>query len=154
MPTIAKILELAVKEQIVSHFTKHNLFSENQSAYIKGRSTVTALHNITDKWLNNINNGLINATCSLDLAKGFDTLSHPILLYKLHHYGIQNSALKWFESYLTNQKQMVKCNDKLSKICNINIGVPQGSILGPILFIICMNDLPSALGNISFEILR
>ena len=54
LPTIAKILELAVKEQIVSHFTKHNLFSENQSAYIKGRSTVTALHNITDKWLNNI----------------------------------------------------------------------------------------------------
>ena len=123
------------------------LLSEHQSAYLKGKSTITALHNIVNEWLKNINNGLINAVCALDLSKGFDSLSHNILLYKLAKYGIQDKALNWFRSYLQNRKQHVKCNGNLSKCTNINTGIPQGSILGPFLFLIYMNDLSFNIGK-------
>ena len=147
LPTISKILESAVKEQVLGYFISNDLLSEHQSAYLKGKSTITALHYIVNEWLKNINNGLINAVCALDLSKGFDSLSHNILLYKLAKYGIQDKALNWFRSYLQNRKQHVKCNGNLSKCTNINTGIPQGSILGPFLFLIYMNDLPFNIGK-------
>ena len=116
LATISKILEGAVKEQILDYFISKDLLSEHQSAYLKGKSTITALTNIVYEWLKNINKGLINAVCALDLSKGFDSLCHNILLYKLAKYGIQDKALNWFRSYLLNRKQYVKCNGDLSKM--------------------------------------
>ena len=130
-----------MKEQLLTHLTEQHLLSKNQFAYIKGRSTETALHKIIDNWLNNIGNGKITGACFLDLSKCFDTVSHSILLEKLPNYGIIDSELNWFKSYLTDRQQLVKCNGKLSKLMNLSTGIPQGTILGPILFVLYANDI-------------
>jgi len=83
----------------------------------------------------------------LYLSKAFDTIDHKILLAKLEHYGIRGLALNWFESYLKGRKQFVNFNGHCSKMYDLICGVPQGSVLGPILFIIYTNDFPNCLKN-------
>ena len=106
-----KIMEKAVKIQIVNYFTENNLFCKEQSAYLKFHSTSTALHDLVDNWLSNIENANINTTVILDLTKGFDIVSHEIMLYKLEKYGIINTAVEWFSSNLSDRTQRVKCNN-------------------------------------------
>ena len=86
----------------------------------------------------------------LDLSMAFDTLDHNVLLSKLDYYGIKDIALDWFKSYLTNRTQYVDCNGISSSIRKIETGVPQGSILGPLLFIIYMNDIHTVSNNLNF----
>ena len=81
----------------------------------------------------------------LDLSKAFDTIDYGILLAKLFHYGIRSVPYDWFKSYLTNRQQQVMCQNVLSNVKYINIGVPQGSILGPLLFFIYVNDFPQCI---------
>ena len=108
-------------------------------------SSVTALLEATDNWAFNIDRGDVNSVFVLDLKKAFDTVEHDILLSKMNLYGIQGITLDWFRSYLINRTLKCLFNGSLSRICSVKCGVPQGTILGPLLFLIYINDLPNCL---------
>ena len=108
-------------------------------------STCTAQLFATDVWLRNMDKGLLTGNVFIDLKKAFDTVDHSTLLRKLCYYGIQGKSLSWFESYLANRRQQCYVNGVLSNEGHVNCGVPQGSILGPLLFLIYVNDFPNYL---------
>ena len=112
----------------------HNILSKHQFGFRESFSTELALIDIHEKLLSNLDNGLNSCAIFLDLAKAFDSVSHDILLRKLEKYGVRGLPLKLFTSYLSNRKQIVKLNETTSSLLNILYGVPQGSILGPLLF--------------------
>ena len=141
--TISKIFETVIKDQIVSYLNVNNIISPDQSAYLCGRSTQTALHSIINELSGNMDKGYVNAICTLDMAKGFDTVSHDILIHKLSFYGFSVASCNFFTSYLSERFQQVKGSTSISSELPINMGVPQGSILGPMLFLIYVNDMPS-----------
>ena len=128
--------------RIYTFFDSQNILSDSQYGFRKGLSTKMALISAIDYITDSLDNKSHTAGVFLDLSKAFDTVNHNILLSKLNHYGIRGNALQWFKSYLSNRTQGVKYNDVVSSSRAIGIGVPQGSILGPLLFIIYINELP------------
>lgn len=138
---IAKILERHVQRQLMSYLINHNYINIDQSAYRPGHSTQTSIIRIYDDCIDNMCDKLFTGLCFLDIKKCFDTIDHKILNQKLQYYGIINKELRWFQNYLLNRQQYVSMNGKTSSLQVINIGVPQGSVLGPVLFMLYINDL-------------
>ena len=124
-----------------SYFETNKLLYKSQYGYRKLHSTETACLELVDKLTKQLENKETPLCIFIDLSKAFDTIDHSILLSKLRYYGLNSCALKWFSSYLSDRQQYVDIEGISSEINNINTGVPQGSTLGPLLFIIYMNDL-------------
>ena len=141
MSVLAKVIEKIVFEQTYEYVKSKNILFENQSGFRPQHSTYTAVLNLTEDVLQNIDEGLVTGMIMLDLKKAFDSIVHKILLDKLYFIGIRGTALNWFKSYLSTRTQYVYMNGAQSGYASVNCGIPQGSVLGPLLFSIYINDI-------------
>ena len=141
---ISKIFEKVVCEQLSEYLECNNLMYDLQSGFRQNFSTDSCLIHLSDYILNNQDKGEYTGMVVIDLQKAFDTVNHKILLSKLQALGLDQVAIKWFASYLEDRQQIVQIGDTHSDSCSIKCGVPQGSILGPLLFLIYVNDMRAA----------
>ncbi len=152
LPCLCKILERLVFDKCVHYMDSHKIMNDKQFGFWSNHSTQMAIIQLVGKVSAAVEKDEASIGIFLDLSKAFDTIDHDIPLHKLEHYGFRGIVLEWFKSYLHDRKQFVSYNSHESDMKNIICGVPQGSILGPLLFIIYVNDIINTSNVLKFII--
>ena len=148
LPFLSKILEKVVLHKLLAHLQENNLCNPFQSAYRTGHSTETTLLHVVNDLLNTMDEDKISVLLLLDLSAAFDTIDHQILLSRLETvFGIHSTVLQWFRSYLLDRNQCVVVNNSASSSSPVVFGVPQGSVLGPVLFVLYATPLSDIIAN-------
>ena len=145
LPTFSKILERVVYIRLYKYLKTNHIITSSQYGFQNALSTELAILELQDRIAQGLASGSWCVGLFLDLSKAFDTINHKILLNKLEKYGIVGHALNWFKDYLSNRQQYTSFNNSESSVMSISCGVPQGSILGPLLFLIYVNDIKSVI---------
>lgn len=141
LPAVEKIMESYVSSKLNKYLATYNVINENQHGFQRGKSTVSLLENFTDYINGKLNTNKLILALFIDLKKAFDTINHQILITRLDNIGIRGNILNWFKNYLNNRTITVMIDKTCSETKEINVGIPQGSILGPILYTIYVNPV-------------
>ena len=150
LPIFSKIFEKLMYRRLYRFLEIHKVLYSLKFGFQENHSIDHALVSLTEAVRNTLDNKRLGCGIFIDLQKAFDTVNHRILLSKLEHYGVRGCALEWFRSYLSDRKQYVSVNGSNSDVLSITCGVPQGSVLGLLLFLIYVNDLPNASKKFTF----
>ena len=152
LPLPGKLLERVAQGNLMSFLNEHQVISDKQGGFRRGFSTSSSIAGLTNMFFNSKNAGLTSLAAFIDLRKAFDTVNHEILLKKMYNYGIRGVNLDWCSNYLTNRVQQTLANGSLSDELYVRCGVPQGSVLGPLFFILYINDLQAAVNESSIQL--
>ena len=144
---VCKVAEKIVRSRVTAFWSEHQVLNPHQFGYLKGKSTLAQLLSCFHDWSSSRNNSKITDVVFLDFSKAFDSVPHERLLLKLNKYGIDGPLLLWFRHFLTNRLQRVGIRGTYSNWSAVTSGVPQGTILGPILFLIYVNDIPNIVNS-------
>ena len=152
LPILSKVLERLVFDQLTTYIENNpelEILPKQQFAYRRGHSTEDALTLAVDHWSRSIDRGQQTAVCFVDMSKAFDRVSHQLLLQELHSCGITSVALEWFREYLSNRTQAVRVGNDIATTVQVTRGVPQGSVLGPLLYSIYVRSIPALLQRVT-----